>query len=78
MRKFVTALVKALVVGGVVLAAAVPVTAQAHWRHHRIWHHAWHVGPSYYPVYGYFDADPYGPICVWHRNWDAYWHRDCF
>jgi len=60
-----------------VLTAAVPVTADAHWRH-RHWHHVWHTGVSYYPGYGNYDDDPFGPICVWHRNWDAYWHRDCF
>ena len=61
-----------------VLCAAMPVTADAHWRHRHIWHHAWHTGVSYYPGYGFYDDGPFGPICVWHRNWDAYWHRDCF
>ena len=79
MRRSVIAL------AGIVVAVmtAVPITAEAHWRHpHRIWHHgwrhAWHVGPSYYPIYGFLDGNPYGPVCVWHREWDAYWHRDCF
>jgi len=63
---------------GALAAAAVPVAANAHWHHpYRAWHHAWRVGPSYYPIYGFFDTDPYGPFCVWHREWDAYWHRDC-
>jgi hypothetical protein len=60
-----------------VLTAAMPVTADAHWRH-RVWHHGWHTGVSYYPGYGYYDGDPFGPLCVWHRNGDAYWYRDCF
>jgi hypothetical protein len=60
-----------------VFAAAVPVTAQAHW-HHRFWHHGWHRGPSYFPVYGYYDADPSPPVCVWRRGWEAFWYRDCF
>lgn len=78
MRKFVTALIRVLLVAATALSAVIPVTAQAHWRHHRIWHRVRDVGPSYYPVYGFFDENPYGPVCVWHRNWDAYWHRDCF
>jgi hypothetical protein len=59
---------------------AIPATAQARLRHaHRVWHHVWHRGPSYYPIYGFNDEGPYGgPVCVWHREWDAYWHRDCF
>lgn len=60
------------------LTAAIPVTADAHSHHpHRIWYHGWHT-VSYYPDYGFVDYDPYGPACVWHREWDAYWHRDCF
>ena len=63
--------------------AAIPATADAHWRHshhvwHHAWHHVWHTGVSYYPAYGYVDDDPFGPVCAWHREWDAYWHRDCF
>jgi hypothetical protein len=83
MRKAVIALVTTSMVGIAALAATVPVAAQAHWRpphraSHHGWRHAWPVGPSYYPIYGYFDDDPYGPVCVWRREWDAYWHRDCF
>jgi len=76
---------KNLLIAGLLgaLTAAIPAAADAHWRHpHHAWHHAWrHVwrtGVSYYPAYGYVDDDPFGPICVWNRNWDAYWHRDCF
>jgi hypothetical protein len=72
-------LIIALAMGTAIVATAAPITAEAHWRHsHRIWHHAWHAGPSYYPSYAFFDGEAYGPICVWHRGWDAYWHRDCF
>jgi hypothetical protein len=79
MRRSVIAL------AGVAVAAmaAAPITAEAHWRHphriwHRGWHHAWPVGPSYYPTYGFIDDDPHSLVCVWHREWDVYWHRDCF
>jgi hypothetical protein len=59
--------------------AAIPAMADAHWRHpHHAWRHVWHPGVSYYPAYGYVDDDPFGPICIWNRNWDAFWHRDCF
>ncbi|HEX3506668.1 MAG TPA: hypothetical protein VHU22_25075 [Xanthobacteraceae bacterium] len=69
----------ALVMGGAALAMAVPAPVQAHWRHtHWRWHHVWHRGPSYYPPYAYYDANPYGPACAWNRSWDGYWHRDCF
>jgi hypothetical protein len=70
-------LVIAFVIG--VSAAAMPVAAQAHWRHvHRAWHHVWR-GPSYYPVYAAYDAlDPSWHVCVWHHEWDGYWDRDCF
>lgn len=72
-------LVIAVAAGIVIIAAAAPVAAEAHWRHpHGKWHHPHHAGPSYYPFYGFFDEDAYAPICVWHRNWDAYWYRDCF
>jgi hypothetical protein len=68
-----------------VAAASVLVmqgAAQAHWHHaHRTWHH-WVRGPSYYPFYAAFGytyaGDPFAPVCTWHRNWDAFWHRDCF
>jgi hypothetical protein len=72
-------LVIAVAAGIAVIATAAPVAAKAHGRHpHGRWHHPRYVGPSYYPVYGLFNDDPYGPVCVWHRDWDAYWHRDCF
>jgi hypothetical protein len=66
-----------------ILAVAVPVTAQAHWRHaHHAWYHGWHSGVSYYPYYAAYAytyaQDPYAPVCVWNRSWDAFWHRDCF
>lgn len=66
-----------------ILSVAVPVTAQAHWRHaHHAWYHGWHRGVSYYPYYAAYAytyaQDPYAPVCVWRRNWDAFWHRDCF
>ena len=73
MRSFLIA----LVVGVLAVTMAAPCTAEAHWRHvHRVWHH----GPSYYTAYGFYNfwSDPYGPVCVWHRAWDAYWQRDCF
>jgi hypothetical protein len=73
MRKSVIGLVQIAFVIGTIAAMAVP--AEAHWRH-RAWHHV--RGPSYYPIYGFFDTHRYGPVCVWHREWDAYWHRDCF
>jgi hypothetical protein len=73
----------AFVIGVSAATLAMPATAQAHWRHaHGAWHHVWHRGPSYYPAYaayGYsYFMDPYAPVCGWHREWDAYWHRDCF
>ena len=76
MRKSVIALVQIALVMAIAVAAMVG-SAEARWRHpHRTWPHV--RGPSYYPVYGFFGANPYGPVCVWHRGWDAYWHRDCF
>ncbi len=71
----------ALVVGISAAMMAMPVAAQAHWRRlHR--HHVWRPGPSYFPAYaayGYsYFLDPYAPVCQWHREWDAYWRRDCF
>jgi hypothetical protein len=84
-RKNPENVMKNLLIAGLLgaLTAAVPATADAHWHHphhgwHHAWHHAWHTGVSYYPGYGYVDNDPFGPICVWARSWDAYWHRDCF
>ncbi len=72
-------LVIALAAGVAIIASAAPVAAKVHWRHpHGKWHHLRYVGPSYYPTYGYFIDDPYPAVCVWHRNWDGYWHRDCF
>jgi hypothetical protein len=71
---------KNLLIAGLLgaLTAAAPATADAHWRRpHHAWHHVWHTGVSYYQDYAYFNNDP-GRICVWNRNWDAYWHRDCF
>jgi hypothetical protein len=76
MRSFLIA----LVVGVSAVTMAAPGTAQAHWRHvHRNWHHVRHDGPSYYPAYGSYNfwSGSYGPVCVWHRDWDAYWRRDC-
>jgi hypothetical protein len=71
----------AIVIGVSAATLAMPVTAQAHWRHaHRVWHHVWHRGPSYYPAYASYGyaLDPYAPVCVWHREWDGYWDRGCF
>src|SRR5271169_85867 len=73
----------ALIVGVSAVTIAAPGTAEAHygahhhWRH--VWHHYWHPGPSYYPISGFYNfwPDPYGSVCIWHRDWDAHWHRDC-
>jgi hypothetical protein len=70
----------AFVIGVSAATMAMPVTAQAHWHHvHGVWHHVWHRGPSYYPIYGFNDYGlySYGHVCVWHREWDGYWDRDC-
>lgn len=72
-------LVIAVAMGIAIIAIAAPVAAKVHRPHpHGKWHHHRYVGPSYYPFYGFFADNPYGPVCVWRRDWDAYWHRDCF
>jgi hypothetical protein len=73
----------AFVIGVSAATLVAPVTAQAHWRRvHRVWHHVWRPGPSYYPAYAAYSysyfLDPYAPACAWRREWDGFWHRDCF
>jgi hypothetical protein len=74
-RLLIASVLSVVAIAGVM---AVPVTAQAHWRNtHRFWHHAWYRGTSYYPYYAFSDEWRYWPVCVWHRDWDAYWYRAC-
>ena len=74
MRRFLIVVVMAAA------ALAMQGTAQARWHH--VQRHHWSRGPSYFPFYAanaytYF-GDPFAPVCTWRRNWDAFWHRDCF
>ena len=88
MRKILTALVAAAIIGGAALATSAPAYA---WRGG--WGWGWGLGgfaagaivgsalaaPYYYAPYGYYGPYPYAPPpCVWRRVWNGYyWVRAC-